>query len=208
MPRKQYKYHFIYKTLNLINDKYYIGMHSTAKLDDGYLGSGKRLRRSVRRYGKENFRLEILEFLDSRESLANRERELVNEDVLKDPMCMNLKTGGNGGCSEEVKKIWQSAGKDGLQKRLREDIEFKARMIEISRNEMLRRHKEGLVNYNTFEGRFHKPETIEKMKQSKKGYGVGESNSQFGTIWITNGVEDQKIKKDSKIPENWYKGRK
>jgi hypothetical protein len=37
---------------------------------------------------------------------------------------------------------------------------------------------------------------------------VGETNSQFGSMWITNGVENRKLKKDSIIPEGWTKGRK
>lgn len=36
---------------------------------------------------------------------------------------------------------------------------------------------------------------------------IGEKNSQFGSIWITNGKENKKIKKNSVIPEGWYKGR-
>jgi hypothetical protein len=36
----------------------------------------------------------------------------------------------------------------------------------------------------------------------------GKKNSQFGTMWITNGQENKKIKKDVDIiPERWYKGR-
>jgi hypothetical protein len=81
---KEKKFHFIYKTTCLINGKYYIGMHSTNELNDGYIGSGKRLWYSVRKYGKENFKCEILEFLPDRELLAVRERELVNEEILKD----------------------------------------------------------------------------------------------------------------------------
>lgn len=40
------KYHYIYKTTFVVTDKYYIGMHSLAELNDGYLGSGKILKRS------------------------------------------------------------------------------------------------------------------------------------------------------------------
>jgi hypothetical protein len=37
---------------------------------------------------------------------------------------------------------------------------------------------------------------------------VGDKTSQFGTMWITNGTENRKIKKDlDSIPEGWYKGR-
>ena len=46
------------------------------------------------------------------------------------------------------------------------------------------------------------------MKLSKINHGLGESNSQFGTMWITNGTENKKIKADQVIPINWYKGRK
>jgi hypothetical protein len=36
----------------------------------------------------------------------------------------------------------------------------------------------------------------------------GEKNSQFGTMWITDGVTNKKIKKNDTIPEGWCKGRK
>jgi hypothetical protein len=36
----------------------------------------------------------------------------------------------------------------------------------------------------------------------------GESNSQFGTCWITNGTENKKIKKTEKLPKGWEFGRK
>jgi group I intron endonuclease len=69
-------------------------MHSTDDLKDGYLGSGKYLKNSVNYYGKENFKLEILEFFDSREILIEKEKELVNKDFIKVPLCMNLSIGG------------------------------------------------------------------------------------------------------------------
>ena len=67
MARKEKKYHFIYKTTNVLSGRYYIGMHSTSNLDDGYLGSGNRLKLAVRKHGKENFIREILEYCESRE---------------------------------------------------------------------------------------------------------------------------------------------
>ena len=41
-----------------------------------------------------------------------------------------------------------------------------------------------------------------------KGKGLKESNSQYNTMWITNGIKNKKIKKDILIPNGYYKGRK
>lgn len=95
--RKPKKYHYIYKTTNIIKDYFYIGMHSTNNLEDGYLGSGKRIRYSINKYGKENHKFEILEYLPSREELKKREKEIVNEEMLANPQCINLCIGGDGG---------------------------------------------------------------------------------------------------------------
>lgn len=89
--------HFLYKTTNKINQHFYIGIHSTKNADDGYLGSGKRLKLEIKKYGKENFEKVILEELPTRQSLKTREREIVNENLMKDPLCLNLKNGGEGG---------------------------------------------------------------------------------------------------------------
>jgi len=49
----------IYKTTNHINDKFYIGQHNGN--NPLYLGSGKVLKRAIKKYGKENFTRETLE---------------------------------------------------------------------------------------------------------------------------------------------------
>ena len=92
------KFHYIYKITRLDESgKYYIGMHSTDDLDDGYFGSGSYLSKSIKKHGKEKHQKEILEFLESREALKLREKELVNKELLGDKRCMNLKLGGEGG---------------------------------------------------------------------------------------------------------------
>jgi hypothetical protein len=89
------KYYMVYKTTNLINGKYYIGFHSTNDLDDGYLGSGKYIRRAIEKYGPENFKREIIMVFDNKEDAELLERELVNEEFVKDNSNYNLSLGGN-----------------------------------------------------------------------------------------------------------------
>lgn len=93
------KYHYIYKVTYLPNGKYYVGMHSTDNLEDGYMGSGRRIKWLVKRYGLEHFKFEILEYLPNRKSLIEREKEIVGKELLKDIKCLNLKEGGEGGFS-------------------------------------------------------------------------------------------------------------
>lgn len=100
--------HIIYKTICQETGKYYIGMHSTENIDDGYLGSGKVVRASVKKYGALAHTKEILEELPDRISLALRESEIVNDEVLSDPLCMNLKPGGAGNSSEYAKQLFQN----------------------------------------------------------------------------------------------------
>jgi len=92
--RKEKKFHYIYKTTCDITGKYYIGMHSTDNLEDGYIGSGRRLKYSINKYGKSNHTKEILEYLPSREALRLRESEIVTLEEISKDKCLNLNVGG------------------------------------------------------------------------------------------------------------------
>jgi group I intron endonuclease len=209
MTRKEKKYHFIYKTTNLKNGKFYVGMHATNNLNDGYLGSGKRLRRSIRKYGTENFKLEILEFLPNRISLIEREKELVNADLLKDPMCMNLMQGGKGGFISEEQQRWRSiCAAIASDMRRKNDLQLHIKMCSISSNNLKLSHKFGKIKYDTFRGKSHSEETKIKIGEANSLKQKGEANSQFGTCWINNGTKNKKIKKTEKLPKGWKFGRK
>ena len=208
MGRKQKKYHYIYKTTNLINGKYYIGMHSTDNLKDGYIGSGKRLWYSIKKYGKENFKCEILEFLPDRSSLKLKENEIVNETIIKDKLCLNIVRGGVGGIFDDnhAKKLKEGASKWAKSMWLND--EYREKTSQLLRNNMKKNHILGKIKYNTFEGKSHTKETKEKIGVINSINQKGVKNSQYGTCWITNGELNKKIKKTNLIPDGWELGRK
>ena len=200
-------FYLIYKVTNNINGKIYIGSHKTKNVNDGYMGSGKYLTRAYIKHGIENFTKEILFVYDNAKEMYAKEAELVNDQFLLREDVYNLKVGGFGGFDyinsnklnlvNQIKATLaaQKANKGRPGKPMSE--EHKRRLAEINKN------KPG-----TFLGKTHTVETIQKMKKMRKGTGIGKTNSQFDTMWVTDGIRNKKIKKTDTIPVNWYKGRK
>lgn len=87
----------IYQTTNLINGKRYIGKHVTENLNDDYIGSGIVLAKSIKKYGRENFKKETLFVFDNEEDMNAKEVEIVNEDVILNDDYYNIALGGRGG---------------------------------------------------------------------------------------------------------------
>lgn len=115
MKNEDKNYHLIYKTTCVVTGKFYIGRHSTNNPNDAYLGSGKMLRNSIKKHGKENHIRVILESLTSLEELIKREEEIVTVNLIVDPHCMNMKLGGEGGNG----LVWTDQGKANLSKALK-----------------------------------------------------------------------------------------
>jgi hypothetical protein len=211
MARKKKKYHFIYKTTNLLSGRYYIGMHSTDSLNDGYLGSGRRLRYSINKYGKENHKREILEFCNSRKELKSREEEVVNLDEIAKEECLNLKVGGTGGLIDDNhKKKWTLAGGNAYALKIKTDVEFRNKISSNISKKVKQSWDNGeriRMQWGNWKGRTHTEETKKKIGESNSKKQKGKNNSQYGTRWITNEEINKKIYQDDEIPKGFRLGR-
>jgi hypothetical protein len=105
----------IYRTTNLINGKWYIGKDEASR--NYYLGSGTVLTNAIKKYGKENFKKEILEECTSKEHLSEREKYwILTTNAQNDPMSYNIASGGEGGDwtsyypQEKVEEIYVKRG--------------------------------------------------------------------------------------------------
>jgi type I site-specific restriction-modification system R (restriction) subunit len=87
--------YIIYKTTNIINGKYYIGV--TNGKNPNYLGSGRSLRDAIKQYGRKNFVRETLEVFESEYEAYKREAQIVNENFVADRNTYNIGKGGKGG---------------------------------------------------------------------------------------------------------------
>jgi hypothetical protein len=212
----------IYKITNKIDGKIYIGKHQTDDLNDGYMGSGKILRRAQKKHGLENFLKEILHIFNTEEEMNAKEKELVTEEFCLREDTYNLCVGGQGGFSyinsngvrngfesriqfdEKTKSLCRKAADKGrsTQKKLWKEKGDWYLVNAEKRSKSLKEHYS--KNGSHWSGRQHTEETKEKLKKSKN---IGSENSQYGTMWITNGTENKKIKAIDIIPEGWYKGR-
>ena len=201
MSRRPKKYHYIYKTTCKVTGKFYVGMHSTNNLDDGYLGSGKILGYSRHKYGDENHVKEIVEFLPSRDALKLREKEIVNEELLSDPLNIYLKYGGEGG--------WDH--KPGVNILLQK-FDLKERSAKAARTRAMRsenlQYAQALSaklsashkGQQAWLNKTHTADTKAKMSASMRGRHDKENNPQFGKCWVTNGAAAVMVKKEQ-LPE-------
>jgi hypothetical protein len=203
----------VYKTVNKVNGKFYLGVHKTSDPNDEYLGSGTYIERAVPKYGRENFRKDILFLYDTQEEAWVKENELV-ELHRKDPLCMNLRKGGSGGFDyinatglsqigrpkgiqtiqdlakknpEKWHSTWSAAGKKGSQ--------HPVAMAAIR-----------AVGPRQFLGRKHKSSSKQLMSQKAKDR-ITHFNPMAGMFWITDGTLNKPVRTVEDIPDGWIRGR-
>lgn len=201
-------FYTIYKITNKINNKFYIGMHKTNNLDDGYMGSGKLICAAIKKYGMESFSKDILFVFDNEEGMRSKEKELV---VLSENS-YNLCEGGKGGFgylnrtgknkSNAQKKIASILMKNIRDKMTKEDL---IKAGSKGHKEMIKHFPNGV-----WFGKTHSKESKEKIGLTNSKKQQGNKNSQYGTCWITDGTNNKKIKiidLDSYFAQGYYRGR-
>lgn len=167
----------IYKTTCLANGKIYVGQHKTTVIEDGYLGSGKLIRRAIKKHDIDQFEREILAECTCREDANAQEEFWIKElDSTNIEIGYNITSHAWGGqpMTEETREKLSKARK-GIPR----SEEFKAK---------LRGKKKPPVS----------EETRKKRSESAKGR-IWYNNPETG--------ESSQLKEDMPVPAGWVRGR-
>jgi group I intron endonuclease len=149
----------IYKTTCLENNKIYIGQHKTTIIEDGYLGSGKLLKRALDKYGKCMFKRDILFIVDNIEDANRLEEQMIeSHDSTDREIGYNITKHAWGGqpiTEESRKKISEKMTGRKLSE------ETKEKMRKPKTYEITKEHKENMSKSRKGKSWYHNPETNE-----------------------------------------------
>lgn len=191
-------------------------------MNDGYMGSGKVIKRAIEKHGIDNFRKDILETFENSESMYAREKEVVTEEFLSRDDVYNLRRGGHGGFdyinktkTNNEKRKHSMLGGMTIKKILEENLQKKSEIYSKVSTTLKKLHSEGKWKhlYHQFQtmgtkaamsdtAQLKRKDTFKKIKHQQ-----GITHSQYGTMWITDGINNKKILKIDNIPDGWKAGR-
>jgi group I intron endonuclease len=214
----------IYRITNIINGKIYVG--KDLYNDPEYTGSGILIQEAIKKYGRSNFKKDILETVEHRDLLNEREKFWIRELNAQDrSIGYNIHDGGDGGntfggkhhSEESKRKSKESNLKTWESQELRE--RHSVLMKEISSRDDV---KEKIKSYWTEEKRLNRSNLIKNswtsekrekmsqfMKEKKKKpivcdgiryESITDANEKLGISWylLTKKLNDTTI-------DNWYR---
>jgi len=90
--------HYVYKITNKTTGEYYYGKRSCegSWRDDSYMGSGTLLKAKMKAHPDHDWCKEVLLLLDTEEEAYTYEAISIGDRWRDDPLCLNLKEGGEG----------------------------------------------------------------------------------------------------------------
>jgi hypothetical protein len=219
----------VYRTVNRINGKFYIGAHQTTDPDDEYLGSGTYIKRAIEKYGRRSFFKEVLYLFETAEEMWEMEEELILRHIA-DPLCMNLRASSRGGW-DYINRTPGLNGTnhrtpDGRRKstatfilRLQAEPELAEKFRKRASDLLKSQHQNPVFKARNSEfrklgavawkGKVHSPDSRKAMSERKQG----ENNNLFGRRWIHH-PEVEKIKAvtpdelDSYLANGWALGKR
>lgn len=112
------KNHYAYRIEHVESKHYYVGIrvsHLEPELDP-YYGSGLLVQRWVAKYGVSAFTRTVLARFSSREEANAYEESVVTLELLADPLCLNLITGGRSRIPCEETRARMSASHKGVKR--------------------------------------------------------------------------------------------
>ena len=176
---------FIYKTTCLINGKIYIGKHEGSE-SDNYLGSGTVFEFALKKYGRKNFKREILRRCETLHELRIWEHVFIKKYHAQDPSIgYNIADGDVNTTEFNPAKLPEVREKMLIKNRqTTRDPEYRRRHSEIMK-EYYKTHPA------TFTGKHHSEKTKEKIRQKR-----------LGSVAYNRGVpasEEQKRKQSEKM---------
>jgi hypothetical protein len=149
----------LYRITDQTSGRFYIGKHK-GRHQNGYWGSGTRIKRHVKKHGVENLKYEVLA-ISTNDYILELEAQYVTLDfIAQNPMCMNLKSGGIQATlsPESIAKMAQSLrGKPSWNKGIPMSLQTKSKLSEA---------KKGIA---TWTGRKHTEESKKKLSLAKIG---------------------------------------
>jgi group I intron endonuclease len=92
-------YGYVYKATNLINGRIYIGQNKAINFIPGYMGSGVAIKLSIKKYGRQSFKVELIAEAHDKKSLDVLEKYYIGTYRKKMGIgkLYNIAEGGNGG---------------------------------------------------------------------------------------------------------------
>lgn len=195
-------YGYVYKTTNLINGKIYVGQHKKTYFDTNYLGSGYSLAKAINKYGKENFKCEIIKFCKSKAELDSEEIKYIKLfDSCTPEKGYNISSGGQGGdhgplVNKKISEKLKGRPKSEAQKKLLSERNRGKKNSPEARRKISEKNK----------GKVISEVTRQKISKANKGKKRSKPGANKGKIMITNGVYTTHISPLNPIPPGWSKG--
>ena len=167
--------YIVYKTTNILTGQYYIGKHCQKSNEfDGYFGSGIRIIRAIKKYGKENFIRETLGKYDGDKLAYLAEIYIMGDCWATDPLCYNMSAGGHG-LGKGFKMLKETCKKMGLSRLgSKRNDETKKRMSLAQAGEN-----------NPMYGKKHTEQKKQEISDKLKGKYTGNKCSSFKGYYIT-----------------------